>query len=74
MTQQTLPETRPTQRDRVLAMLKGGPVCGTEFLAEHLPRYGGRIFELRQEGYTITNEPCRKHPHYSRQTVYRLRR
>lgn len=70
MTQLTL--TRPTQRDVVLAMLHEGPTCGTEFLRMHLPRFGGRIFELRKLGYTITNEPCRKHIHFSHQTVYRL--
>jgi hypothetical protein len=72
--QLALPTVRPTQRDRVLAMLKEGPVCGTEFLSEHMPRYGGRILELRQAGYNITNEKCGKHQHYSRQTVYRLRK
>ena len=43
-----------------------------KFLEMHIPRYGGRILELRKSGYTITNELCRKHQHYSRQTVYRL--
>jgi hypothetical protein len=64
--------SRPTQRDRVLAQLREGPTCGTTFLEMHIPRYGGRILELRQEGYTITNEKCWKHRHYSRQTIYRL--
>lgn len=65
-------ETRPTQRQRVLAALRDGPTCGTEFLEMHIPRYGGRILELRKSGHAITNELCRKHSHYSRQTVYRL--
>ena len=65
--------SRPTQRDRVLAQLRDGPTCGTEFLEMHIPRYGGRILELRQAGYNITNESCWKHQHFSRQTVYRLR-
>ena len=67
-----LEPSRPTQRDRVLAQLRHGPTCGTEFLEMHIPRYGGRILELRQEGYSITNEKCWKHQHYSRQTIYRL--
>ncbi|MEE9149965.1 MAG: helix-turn-helix domain-containing protein [Candidatus Tectomicrobia bacterium] len=67
-----LENTRPTQRQRVLAALRDGPRCGTEFLEMHIPRYGGRILELRKSGHTITNELCRKHQHYSRQTVYRL--
>ncbi len=74
MTQQlAFPATRPTQRDRVLARLRQGPTCGTEFLKMFIPRFGAAIFELRQEGYNITNEPCFKHQHYSHQTVYRLR-
>ncbi len=67
-----LEHSRPTQRDRVLAQLRHGPTCGTEFLEMHIPRYGGRILELRKDGHAITNETCRKHQHYSRQTVYRL--
>lgn len=73
-TQLTFPAletSRPTQRQRVLAALRDGPTCGTEFLDMHIPRYGARIMELR-ETLTITNELCRKHQHYSRQTVYRL--
>ena len=70
----TAPLTRPTQKDRVLAQLRDGPTCGTEFLEMHIPRYGGRILELRQEGHTITNENCWKHQHFSRQTIYRLRK
>ena len=53
-----LPLTRPTQRDRVLAQLRDGPTCGTTFLDMHIPRYGGRILELRQDGHNITNEKC----------------
>ena len=71
--QLTLPGLpRPTQRQRVLAQLKAEPTCGTEFLEMHIPRYGGRILELRKDGHAITNEPCWKHQHYSRQTIYRL--
>ncbi len=68
-----LEHTRPTQRDRVLTQLRDGPTCGTEFSEMHIPRYGGRILELRQAGFNITNESCWKHQHYSRQTIYRLR-
>ena len=67
-----IPASRPTQRDRVLAQLRHGPTCGTEFSEMHIPRFGGRIMELRNEGYTITNENCWKHRHFSRQTIYRL--
>lgn len=66
--------SRPTQQERVLAQLRHEPTCGTEFLEMHIPRYGGRILELRQAGHTITNEPCWKHQHFSRQTIYRLRK
>ena len=65
--------TRPTQRERVLAQLRDGPTCGTEFLEMHIPRYAARIWELRELGRDITNESCWKHQHFSRQTIYRLR-
>ena len=64
---------RPTQQERVLAQLRHEPTCGTEFLEMHIPRYAARILELRQT-HTITNESCWKHRHYSRQTIYRLRK
>ena len=73
-TQKVVRKVRPTQKDRVLAQLRDGPTCGTEFLDMHIPRFGGRIMELREEGHTITNENCWKHQHFSRQTIYRLRK
>ena len=62
------------QRERVLTMLKAGPVCGTDFLRQFIPRYSARIYELRQLGLTVTERPCRfsHHDHESRQTVYEL--
>ena len=33
------------QRERVLARLKQGPVCGTELLEMRIPRYSARILE-----------------------------
>ena len=55
-------------------MLKAGPVCGTDFLRAYIPRFGARIYELRQAGYTVVERPCRfsHHDHDSRQTVYEL--
>ncbi len=51
-----------TQRQRVLALLerKGSMGVGTgTFLAEYLPSYPKRIFELRREGYEISSERLR---------------
>lgn len=47
-----------TQRELVLAMLIGAAERGThvtsgEFLAEHLPRFGARIYELREQGWVV---------------------
>lgn len=61
-----------SQRDRVLLMLKAGPVCGTDFLRAYIPRYSARILELRQQGHVIIDRPCRFHDHESRQTIYEL--
>ena len=63
-----------TQRERVLLMLKAGPVCGTDFLSAYIPRYSARILELRQQGFLIVNRPCRMehHGHRSGQTVFEL--
>lgn len=62
------------QREKVLAMLKTGPVCGTDFLAAYVPRYSARILELRQQGHVIESRPCRNgwHQHETAQTVYEL--
>lgn len=63
---------RMNQRDRVLNMLKAGPVCGTDLLRAYIPRYSARIYELRQQGHVISSEPCKLHDHRDTQTVYRL--
>lgn len=45
-----------TQRTRVLTMLQTAGdrgVTSNEFYAAHLPRFGGRLFELRERGYVI---------------------
>jgi hypothetical protein len=47
-----------TQKERVLAMLKHGPVCGTQFLKAFIPRYAVHIHKLRQEGYSIGKRQC----------------
>lgn len=62
------------QKERVLMMLKQGPVCGTDFLRVYVPRYSARILELRQQGYAINTRPCKNqfHQHESAQTVFEL--
>lgn len=57
------PNKRPSQKQRVLRRLQEAGSRGVrtnEFLAEHLPRFGARIYELRQEGYLITKTPDSK--------------
>ena len=54
------------QRERVLALLRDGPQCTSDFAAAYLPRFGARIWELRRAGHTITNRRCDKHPHPKR--------
>lgn len=63
-----------TQNDQVLNMLRVGWVCATEFLDEHLPRHGARIFELKQAGHLIERRLCQRgiHQHQSRQYEWRL--
>jgi hypothetical protein len=63
-----------SQNDRVLAMLRRGWVCGTEFLDERMPRYGARIFDLRRRGFVIVSRWCvnPQHQHRSRQEEWRI--
>jgi hypothetical protein len=61
-----------SQKSKILGMLELGPVCGTRFLSEYMPRYAARIHDLRSDGHTITTEPCRLHDHSTPQVVYRL--
>lgn len=66
-----------TQRERVLAMLRGAGtrgICGVEFLEARLPRFPARIYELRDGGLRITRRRCDLdgHRHGSTQYVYEL--
>ena len=61
-----------TQKTRILAALKLGPVCGTQMLGWHIPRYAARIYELRTEGHDIISRPCTLHAHESPQVVYEM--
>jgi hypothetical protein len=60
------------QRDRILAALRLGPVCGTQMLSWHIPRYSARIGELRVEGFEIIRRRCQLHYHDTAQFVYEL--
>lgn len=64
--------TRETQRDKVLRMLKAGPVCSTQFLERYIPRAAARIWELRAEGYWVETRKCRQHKHDTPQVEYEL--
>lgn len=63
---------RPSQKQRILNLLKLGPVCGTDFLRYNMPRGAARINELRNEGHIITTRPCQLHEHETHQVVYEL--
>jgi len=58
----------PTQAERVFKMLSRGWVCGSEFLEAHLPRYGARIYELRQDGWYVSKRQC-QHPWHRHESV-----
>jgi hypothetical protein len=61
------------QKDRILAALKLGPVCGAQMASWYIARYGARIAELRDEGYEITRRPCQLHDwHQTNQFLYEL--
>jgi hypothetical protein len=47
-------------------------VCGTEFLAEYVPRYSARILELRRDGWVIRRRRCDRHSHQGVQYVYEV--
>jgi len=49
------------QKDDILAMLRRHDVCGDDLLELHMPRYAGRIHELRKEGYEILSRRCKQH-------------
>ena len=54
---------RPTQKQRVLAMLEEAGSRGVttaQFLEAHIPRFGGRILELRDEGHRIETHRVRE--------------
>jgi len=63
-----------TQHDRILGMLRNGPVCGTTFLGAWLPTYSQRIGELRKKGYGIERIKCPNefHRHKSQIATYVL--
>jgi hypothetical protein len=51
-----------SQRERVRRMLVDAGDAGvvtSQFLGVHIPRFGARVLELRQEGYEISTERVR---------------
>ena len=53
-------ETHP---ERILAMLRQGPVCGSEFLEVYIPTYSQRIGALKKKGWRIYRVECPWHHH-----------
>ncbi len=48
-----------SQCDRILNLLKTGPVCGSILLTLRMPRYSARIAELRAKGHEIATVKCK---------------
>ena len=46
--------------------------CPRDFANNDIYRYGARIYDLRQAGYSIIKTPCKKHHHTRRIYQYRL--
>lgn len=61
--------SRATQVERVEAMLLQGPVCGTQFVAAYMPRFGDAIWQLRKT-YTIDKRRCRNRAHQHRSSQW----
>jgi hypothetical protein len=53
--------SKPTQKETILELLRKRDVCGDELLEMHMPRYAGRIYELRADGYEILSRKCKQH-------------
>jgi len=54
-----------TQKEMILEILKDRkyhPV--SEFLQAHIPRYGARLFDLREEGYIFAKRSVLRKPKY----------
>lgn len=62
--------SRATDQERLLILLHEGPFCGTEIGYMH--NYPQRVHELRNKGWPILSEPCRRHNHRGRQSLYYL--
>ena len=67
---------KETQCDKVLKMLRDSEmgVCAVEFLQARIPRFGGRLFDLRRAGHEIENRKCfaTSHRHQTKQVRYVL--
>jgi hypothetical protein len=65
-----------TQCEKVLALLKAGPLCSYAFYTTPglTHRLGARIYDLRQQGHIISTAPCENlaHNHESPAVVYQL--
>lgn len=70
--------TRRIQQDRVLDQLRydageGHGTCGNVLLQMRVPRYGGRVYELRHDrGFGIQTQRCTRHHHEGNVAEYVL--
>ena len=69
----SLKPNRPTQFDRVLAvLLANDEVCGSELYAMFIPRFGALLHRLRRQGYVWSKRPCDRHDHQGTSWLYKL--
>ena len=62
-----------TRKDDALFLLKIGPRCGQELVEAGVGyRYSARIFDLREDGWTIADRPCTRHKHRAAMVEYRV--
>ena len=67
-----------SQNERLLDQLhldrdEGHGTCGSTLLSLYMPRYSGRIFELRHlRGAVINERPCTRHEHEGAVAEYLL--
>ena len=76
MQQLELPTERPTQKRRVLALLRMGGeagICINNVPMDLAYTYRNRVSELRADGYAIESATCRVHNHKAAVARYVLR-
>jgi hypothetical protein len=66
--------TQPqSQKAKLHALLQIRPRCGQELVAAGIGyRYSARVYDLREDGFTISDRACVKHEHRAAMVEYVL--